>query len=120
MKSILYSLFYEVVIPDEVVTQDYSCKVLTEKILKFIIKYAICTCANVAQVVEQFTRNEQAAGSSPAISSKKVHRTVSLFIFIFFVKIAEIRRFESEFCYNYIIKLIVSAGLAVFDLFCAC
>ena len=27
--------------------------------------------ANVAQLVEQFTRNEQVAGSNPAISSKK-------------------------------------------------
>ena len=27
--------------------------------------------ANVAQLVEQFTRNEQVAGSNPAISSNK-------------------------------------------------
>ena len=35
--------------------------------------------ANVAQLVEQFTRNEQVAGSNPAISSKKRHSVVSAF-----------------------------------------
>ena len=35
--------------------------------------------ANVAQLVEQFTRNEQVAGSNPAISSKKKHSCRVLF-----------------------------------------
>lgn len=35
--------------------------------------------ANVAQSVEQFTRNEQVAGSNPAISSKKKHSQRSAF-----------------------------------------
>ncbi len=30
-----------------------------------------CPGANVAQLVEQLTRNEQAAGSNPAVGSKK-------------------------------------------------
>ena len=35
--------------------------------------------ANVAQLVEQFTRNEQVAGSNPAISSKKGQLRLALF-----------------------------------------
>ena len=38
--------------------------------------------ANVAQLVEQFTRNEQVAGSNPAISSKKSRRTMSARFFV--------------------------------------
>ena len=35
--------------------------------------------ANVAQLVEQFTRNEQVAGSNPAISSKKSRMMSEIF-----------------------------------------
>ena len=37
--------------------------------------------ANVAQLVEQFTRNEQVAGSNPAISSKKSSVNSELFLY---------------------------------------
>ena len=37
-----------------------------------IVEYAplLCPQANVAQLVEQLTRNEQVAGSNPAVGSK--------------------------------------------------
>ena len=38
--------------------------------------------ANVAQLVEQFTRNEQVAGSNPAISSKNKDFKAEVLIFV--------------------------------------
>ena len=43
-----------------------------------VIKYS-CSRAGVAQLVEQLIRNQQVAGSSPAISSKKGSTSSDLF-----------------------------------------
>ena len=76
----------------------------------FFIKNDKNMYANVAQLVEQLIRNQQVAGSSPAISSKKKSENYSLFSFRFFLKVGFENSFPSNWC-NFFIIIFINFGL---------